>query len=179
VPYYDDLSIDRMRQWKKLYNGMDLGNEMVEGRDFERRAGQTYFYRAYDADDVFLNPASPQMNHNISISGGNDKTTYYASFGMMDQKGLVKVTSEPDKYTRYNGTARIDSRINNWFAARVSVMSFLSNKVYPNFRLANAAAGANEYWFNIYRYPETYPYGTFNGLPMKNILTESATGAYE
>ena len=55
---------------------MDLGNEMVEGRDFERRAGQTYFYRAYDADDVFLNPASPQMNHNISISGGNDKTTY-------------------------------------------------------------------------------------------------------
>ncbi|MCW3092906.1 MAG: TonB-dependent receptor [Ferruginibacter sp.] len=170
--YYDDLSIDRMRQWKSLYGNMDLGTEMVEGRDFERRAGQTYFYRAYDADKVFLNASSPQMKHNLSISGGNEKTTYYASFGMMDQKGLVKITPEPDRFTRFNGTVRVESKINSWFTARGAVTNFISNKQYPNFRLANASAGANEYWFNIYRYPETYPYGTFNGLPMKNILTE-------
>ena len=170
--YYDDLSIDRMRQWKKLYGGMDLGDAMVEGRDFERRGGQTYFYRAYDANKLFLNATSPQMNQNLSISGGNDKTTYYASFGMMDQKGLVKVTPEPDKFTRFNGTVRVESKINNWFTARGSVMNSISSKQSPNFRLANASAGANEYWFNIYRYPETYPYGTFNGLPMKNILNE-------
>ena len=169
--YYDDVSIDRMRQWKKLYGGQDLGPALVEGRDFERRAGQTYFYRPYDADNVFLNNASPQMKHNLSFSGGDDKTTYYASFGMMDQKGLVKVTPEPDKYTRFNGTVRIESKINSWFTARGSVLSFISKKQYPNFRLANGNA-PDEYWFNIYRYPETYPYGTFNGLPMKNILTE-------
>jgi TonB-linked SusC/RagA family outer membrane protein len=170
--YYDDLSIERMRQWKMLYGGMDLGNEMVEGRDFERRAGQTYFYRAWDANQVFLNSASPQMKHNLSIYGGNDKTTYFASFGLMDQKGLVKVTPKPDRYTRYNGTVRVESKINNWFTVRGSVLSFISKKQFPNFRLANAAKGANEYWFNVYRYPETYPYGTYNGLPMKNILTE-------
>lgn len=170
--YFDDISIDRMRQWKELYGGQDLGDALVEGRDFERRAGQTYFYRAYDANKLFLNSNSPQMKHNLSISGGNDKTTYYASFGMMDQKGLVKVTPEPDQYTRYNGTVRVESKVNNWFTARGSLMNFISHKQSPNFRLANAAAGANEYWFNIYRYPETYPYGTFNGLPMKNILTE-------
>jgi TonB-linked SusC/RagA family outer membrane protein len=170
--YYDDLSIDRMRQWKALYGGMDLGPEMVEGRDFERRAGQTYFYRPWDADQVFLNPASPQMKHNLSISGGDGKTTYYASMGMMDQKGLVKVAPKPDRFTRFNGTVRVETKVNNWFTARASLMSYVSNKDYPNFRLANASAGANEYWFNIYRYPETYPYGTFNGLPLKNILTE-------
>jgi TonB-linked SusC/RagA family outer membrane protein len=170
--YYDDLSIDRMRQWKALYGGMDLGPEMVEGRDFERRAGQTYFYRTWDADKLFLNPSSPQMKHNLSISGGDGKTTYYASVGMMDQKGLVKVTPEPDKFTRFNGTVRVETKINSWFTTRASLLSYVSNKQYPNFRLANATAGANEYWFNIYRYPETYPYGTFNGLPLKNILTE-------
>ncbi|HEY4206668.1 MAG TPA: TonB-dependent receptor [Puia sp.] len=170
--YYDDLSIDRMKQWKQLYGGKDLGPEMVEGRDFERRAGQTYFYRSWDIDNLFLNPSTPQMKHNISISGGDEKTTYYASFGVMDQKGLVKVAPEPDRYTRFNGTVRVETKVNNWFTARASLMEFLSKKQYPNFRLANAAAGANEYWFNIYRYPETYPYGTFNGLPMKNILTE-------
>ncbi|MDI3318365.1 SusC/RagA family TonB-linked outer membrane protein [Pinibacter soli] len=170
--YYDDISIDRMRQWKKLYGGMDLGPDLVEGRDFERRAGQTYYYRAFDADNVFLNNASPQMKHNLSISGGDGKTTYYASVGIMDQKGLVKVTPEPDRFTRFNGTARVETKVNNWFTARASLMAFTSKKKYPNFRLANATAGANEYWFNIYRYPETYPYGTFNGTPMKNILTE-------
>jgi TonB-linked SusC/RagA family outer membrane protein len=169
--YYDDLSVDRMKQWKQLYGGKNLGPALVEGRDFERRAGQTYYYRAWDINKLFLNPASPQMKHNISISGGDDKTTYFASFGVMDQRGLVKVAPEPDKFTRYNGTVRVETKINNWFTARGSLMEYISKKQYPNFRLANGAA-PDEYWFNIYRYPETYPYGTFNGLPMKNILTE-------
>jgi TonB-linked SusC/RagA family outer membrane protein len=169
--YYDDLSIERMRQWKGLYGGKNLGSEMVEGRDFERRNGQTYFYRAFDIDNLFLNDASPQMKHNLSISGGDAKTTYYASVGVLDQKGLVKVAPEPDRFTRFNGTVRVETKINPWFTARTSLMSYVSNKQYPNFRLANGGA-ANEYWFNIYRYPQTYPYGTFNGLPLKNILTE-------
>lgn len=169
--FYDDLSIERMRQWKSIYGGMELDNEMVEGRDFERRAGQPYFYREWDADEVFLNASTPQMKHNLSISGGNDKTTYYGSFGMLNQKGLVKVAPERDSYTRYNGTMRIESKINNWFTARGLLMHAVTGKTWPNFRLANAAA-ANEYWFNIYRYPKTYPYGTFNGLPLKNTLNE-------
>ncbi|AHF16191.1 SusC/RagA family TonB-linked outer membrane protein [Niabella soli] len=170
--YYDDLSIERMRQWKALYGGMDLGPEMVEGRDFERRNGQTYYYRAWDIDNLFLNDASPQMKHNLSISGGDSKTTYYASFGAMDQRGLVKVAPKPDRFTRFNGTVRVETKINKWFTARTSLMSYASNKQYPQFRLAKAGGGGNEYWFNIYRYPETYPYGTFNGLPLKNILNE-------
>ncbi len=170
--YYDDLSIQRIKQWKQLYGGMNLSDEMVEGRDFERRAGQVYYYRAWDADKVFLNSSSPQMKHNISISGGNDKTTYYGSFGMLNQNGLVKIAPKPDSFSRFNGTMRIESKVTDWFTLRGSVMTFSSSKESPNFRLANAAAGANEYWFNIYRYPETYPYGTFNGLPLKNIRTE-------
>ena len=170
--YYDDLSIDRMRQWKKLYGGMDLSPALVEGRDFERRNGQAYYYRPFNINDTFLNDAAPEMKHNISISGGDEKTTYFASFGMLEQKGLVKVAPAPDKYVRFNGTMRMETKINDWFTARGSLMSSNSRKQNPSFRLANVANGANEYWFNVFRYPETYPYGTFNGLHMKNTLTE-------
>ena len=169
--YYDDLSIDRMRQWKKLYGGLNLGSDLVEGRDFERRNGQTYYYRPFNLEQTFLNDAAPQMKHNISISGGDDKTTYHASFGVLDQKGLVKVAPAPDQYVRFNGTMSIESKINDWFTARGSLLTSNSRKQYPNFRLSNGA-GPNEYWFNVFRYPETYPYGTFNGLPMKNTLVE-------
>ena len=43
-----------------------------------------------------------------------------------------------------------------------------SDKRSPQFRLT----GSNEYWFNLYRYPETYPYGYIDGQPLKNIRTE-------
>eukprot|EP00825_Cyclidium_porcatum_P005895 TRINITY_DN12893_c0_g1_i2.p2 TRINITY_DN12893_c0_g1~~TRINITY_DN12893_c0_g1_i2.p2 ORF type:complete len:228 (-),score=8.91 TRINITY_DN12893_c0_g1_i2:120-803(-) len=96
--YYDDLSIERMKQWRQLYGGTNLGPELVEGRDFERRNGQIYYYRPFNIEQTFLNDAAPQMKHNISISGGDDKTTYHASFGMLDQQGLVKVAPAPDRY---------------------------------------------------------------------------------
>ena len=65
--YYDDLSIERMRQWKQLYGGKDLGDEMVLGRDYEIRNGHPYFYRTWDVDEVFLNSESFKQKHNLSI----------------------------------------------------------------------------------------------------------------
>lgn len=170
--YYDDLSIERMRQWKQLYGGKDLGDKMVLGRDYEIRNGHPYFYRTWDVDEVFLNNASFQQKHNLSISGGGDKFSYFGSFAMLDQDGLVKITPEPDNFSRFNGTLRIEGKPSKFFTIRGTLMYSHSNKTSPNFRLANAASGANEYWFNIYRYPETYPYGTIDGVPLKNIRTE-------
>ena len=170
--YYDDLSIERMRQWKQLYGGKNLGDEMVLGRDYEIRGGKPYFYRAWDVDDIFLNDASFQQKHNLSISGGSDKFSYFGSFGVLDQKGLVKITPSPDRFTRFSGTLRLEAKPTKYLTVRGGLMFSNSDKDYPNFRLANAANGANEYWFNIYRYPETYPYGTIDGKPLKNIRTE-------
>lgn len=170
--YYDDQSIDRMRQWKELYGGQNLGDEMVLGRDYEIRGSKPYFYRAWDVDDIFLNKATPQMKHNLSVSGSTDKLSYYASVGILEQSGLVKITPQSDKYSRYNATVKVTNKVNKWLTLRAGSMLTYSKHRYPNFRLSNASNGANEYWFNIYRYPETYPYGTINGVPLKNIRTE-------
>ncbi|MDP4225990.1 MAG: SusC/RagA family TonB-linked outer membrane protein [Bacteroidota bacterium] len=39
-------------------------------------------------DEIFSNHAGYQ-NHSLSISGGTDKASYYASFGYIDQKGII------------------------------------------------------------------------------------------
>lgn len=169
--YYDDLSIERMRQWKELYGDQDFDDEMVLGRDYEIRDGKPFFYRPWDVKDVFLKRASFQQKHNVAISGGGDKYSYYGSFGFLDQDGIVKITPESDNYTRFNGTMRIEVKPTNFLAIRGGLIYTHSNKRSPNFRLANGS-GANEYWFNVFRYPETYPYGTIDGYQLKTIRPE-------
>ncbi|MCC8155067.1 MAG: hypothetical protein LIP01_13255 [Tannerellaceae bacterium] len=40
--------------------------------------------------DSTLRNSTPQSSHNISVSGGNEKTKYYLSVGHMNQSGLLK-----------------------------------------------------------------------------------------
>jgi len=53
---------------------------------------------------VFNNSAKIQ-NHELSIAGGNDKSTYYSSFGYFDQDGIVATSNS--QYKRF--TARFNS----------------------------------------------------------------------
>lgn len=46
------------------------------------------------------------QNHNLTLSGGADKLTYYASFGMQKQEGIIKFNTL-DRYTgRFNATQK-------------------------------------------------------------------------
>lgn len=53
---------------------------------------------------VFNNSAKIQ-NHELNISGGNDRSTYYSSFGYFDQDGIVATSNS--KFKRF--TARFNS----------------------------------------------------------------------
>lgn len=48
------------------------------------------------------------QNHNINISGANDNTSYYSSFGYTNQKGIYN----KNDYKRVNAIFSLDSRIN-------------------------------------------------------------------
>lgn len=67
---------------------------------------------------------------------------------------------------------RIEVTPIKWLKIRGGLMYTHSDKRSPQFRLATAEKQANEYWYNFYRYPETYPYGYIDGQPLKNIRTE-------
>ncbi|HFK5527934.1 TPA: SusC/RagA family TonB-linked outer membrane protein [Elizabethkingia anophelis] len=55
---------------------------------------------------------APQMTHNLSLSGGSDKTTYYASLGYLDQAGTLDASKQ--KYQRYNVSFKLDSELAPW-----------------------------------------------------------------
>jgi TonB-linked SusC/RagA family outer membrane protein len=75
------------------------------------------------ADVIYHNGL--QQSHNISISGGNDNTTYYLSTGYTDQNGIIRKNS----FDRKNILGNVDSRVNKWLTVggKVSYSDELNN----------------------------------------------------
>ena len=59
--------------------------------------------------DAVMSGSAPQQQHNVSISGGNDKMDYFVNFGYMDQKGFFS-TNDLD-YNRYNFRTNLNAQI--------------------------------------------------------------------
>ncbi|MEZ0129115.1 SusC/RagA family TonB-linked outer membrane protein [Flavobacterium sp. LBUM151] len=50
--------------------------------------------------DVIFNDHAQRYSHELSFSGGNDTSTFYMSFGLTDQEGII--TTDISNYTRKN-----------------------------------------------------------------------------
>ena len=65
-----------------------------------------------DWQDEIFNKNAPIQSHEISLSAGNDKSTYFASISYFDQSGIV--SEEDSRYKRYtlrlNSTHKVGSR---------------------------------------------------------------------
>jgi len=61
---------------------------------------------------VMYRDNSTSMEHNMSINGGTDKTTYYVSGNYLNQNGIMRYNQ--DGYSRYGASAKIDNKITDW-----------------------------------------------------------------
>ena len=78
-----------------------------------------------------------QMSHNLSIAGGNEKTTYRFSGGFLNEDGNVKYTG----FKRYNLNAGLDSKLGNLF--KVGITTYVS--------YSDVNVGSGESLRNAYR----------------------------
>ncbi|HYH16483.1 MAG TPA: TonB-dependent receptor [Flavisolibacter sp.] len=162
----DETAIQKMRDWQAQYGGKDLGPEMVLGRDFEIRNGQVFYYRAWDPYEMYLRNWAPQQNHNLTLSGSNAKTGYTLGFGFLDQKGVLKVN--PDKFQRFNANLGVNSSITNWLDARAKIYLSRATRTRPFYY----SSDVYDPWYYLSRWPSYFPYGTYQGKPLRNSITE-------
>lgn len=71
-------------------------------------------YANYDIKKILINEASPQQQHNVSVSGSSGITTYNLSFGYSDRESLIKY--KPDQVKRYNGSADLQLDLFKWLS---------------------------------------------------------------
>ncbi len=63
-----------------------------------------------DWQDVVFRPTSQATTHNLSMDGGNDRTTYFLSFNYRYQEGLVLTNTTEN----YNIRANFEHKVNKW-----------------------------------------------------------------
>lgn len=70
--------------------------------------------------DLLSEPAPYIQSHNLSLRGKSELSSYFFSFGFVDQKNIVK----NDTYKRYNVRINLDAKVTEWF--KVGTQSFFT-----------------------------------------------------
>ncbi|HEX3006653.1 MAG TPA: TonB-dependent receptor, partial [Bacteroidales bacterium] len=128
VNYFDDANfntsnnhwypnVSYMQKVKDYYDGKLDPKDVVWSADGTGRNGSKWNYDWTNGNvdwlDEYYKKWSPSQEHNISISGGNEKLTYYLSGNYMSQDGFIRYGT--DKYDRYGVTAKISAKLTKHF----------------------------------------------------------------
>lgn len=76
---------------------------------------QTYKINTNWQDEAFQR--APISQYDLSLSGGNDKTTFYMGGQLLDQTGII----QRNKLRRYNGRINLDHKFNSWLTAGMNM----------------------------------------------------------
>ncbi|MCP3893117.1 MAG: SusC/RagA family TonB-linked outer membrane protein, partial [Bacteroides sp.] len=101
------------------------------------------------------------QEHNVNVSGGTEKLTFFMSGGYMDQGGSLRFGN--DNFQRMNASAKITSQITNWLQVGINSRFIRENLDRPTYADDNGL-----YYHDIARTWPTMPLTDPNGHYMRN-----------
>lgn len=102
----DNLKVMNAKQWATIYNE-GLAND---GRAADPALENPNSLPNYNWKDAIYRTGKIE-NHQLSVSGSTDKTSYYLSFGHIEQEGIIKKTSFKRTNFRVNNTYQIKPKV--------------------------------------------------------------------
>jgi TonB-dependent starch-binding outer membrane protein SusC len=121
----------RLGLWDTEQEGIDENVAFVESR-LKRYSAGNDDYKTFKVNTDWQKQAfqrAPISQYDISLSGGNEKTTFFMAGQFLDQTGIIKANS----LKRYNGRINLDHKVNSWLTAGMN-MSFARTL---NYRVSN------------------------------------------
>lgn len=98
-------------------------------------------------DEVFQTAVA--TNHNLSLSGGTDKLSFFTSFGYLNNPGII----DKSGYEKYSFRSNVEAKVAPWLTLGAKLNGYLSN---------NGIASDN--MSNIF----TYGYGSVPGIVFRH-----------
>lgn len=124
-PIFNQETLDRI----KAYQNGTLSTETIKNP--AEGANEYYEWEGGNANndwfDIFFKDFSFNQQHNMSVSGGSDKTTYFVGLGYNDRNGMYKYGDE--NYKRFNVRTNLTTQVTDWmdFSLRGAFSKELSN----------------------------------------------------
>lgn len=155
MQYYSDDWLERMKEWKT--SGQGPKTEVLANGNYE-------YYSNTDWMGLLFKDYAYSNNHNLTISGGNEKADFYVSGRIYDFNGLYNF--DPDTYKSYNLRAKASLRAFDWLELSNN-MEFSSDAYHMPYTSNGRSAG-------VQRYIEVSAFPT---MPMYNPDGSNTRGA--
>lgn len=169
----DKQSYEKAVEWDKKYGGtLGPNDPTVYGRDWYVDPAfptRKYGLRTYDPYDYMIREWAPTKTHNFSLNGTSGNTKYSATFGAVDQDGMIKPGNK-DNFTRYNAGVRLSTDLTDYLTVRAGMMYSRRSKSYPYATNSSTA----DPWLYMYRWSSLYPMGYDElGNPIRSPWSEN------
>jgi len=138
----DFFSPERVQRIKDYQDGK-LGNKTVIVNPSNAAYWEDGYYGGNDNVDWYkaiYKSSAPSKEHALSLSGGNDKMTYYLSGNYLGQEGLMKFGG--DNYDRYSFSAKVNGQLTNWASIGYNIRYTREDYSRPSYM----NTGMNEYF---------------------------------
>lgn len=106
------------------YNPYDIANPVGVDGNLVSEANLNF---STDWEDVLLRENVPRVNHNLSVQGGSENSSYFFSLDYLNEEGLVIEADFERVSTRFN----FDSQLNDWLKVGVRTSFSRSNSSNP------------------------------------------------
>ena len=104
--------------------------------------------RTTDWNDLIISNVAPQTQHDISISGGNEKTKFYISMGYFYQEGIFR--SGDLNYNKFNLRSNISTEVAKGIKFELGVSGISDERNTP---YSSAQDIIRNYWRQGVLYP--------------------------
>ncbi len=104
------------------YNSYNVANDQLIGTDGKLNPNAKLLY--YDDWNDALARTGFRQDYNVSLSGGNENNTYFASVAYLNEEGLVKWSN----FDRFSGRIGLNSQVNSWLKVDASLSGATSNQ---------------------------------------------------
>lgn len=157
------VTISQSIGWTSLARRIGDPMTAIDFLDYEREmgvvTGADYYElkkQGYNTDwqDYQFDKNVPMYETNFSISGGNDRTTYYASASHFKQDGIVRGS----RFKRITFRSNIDSKPLDWLGYGVNISLSYDERAASN-ATYNGSNYVNGGVLGTYMQPSVSPYG--------------------
>lgn len=151
----NDESFEKIKEWQDKYgSSINYNDPVVYGRDWIYDGKDKYGYRVYDPVEAMIKNSAFSQNHNISLNGKRNDTSYNLSFGYLGQEGMMKPAKD-DNFDRFTGNMNLSTKITEFLTVRGGAMFSDATKKYPN----SSTGFVADPWLYLYRWSRLFPTG--------------------